>query len=77
MTLNNKVALVTGGTGALGSVIVQRFLAEGAKVAATYFSEKEKLPAPHKALKFIQANVSDETDVIKLFDAVIAQFGRV
>ncbi|MFJ4376294.1 3-(cis-5,6-dihydroxycyclohexa-1,3-dien-1-yl)propanoate dehydrogenase [Pseudomonas japonica] len=31
--LNNQIALVTGGTGGIGSAIVRRYVAEGAKVA--------------------------------------------
>jgi NAD(P)-dependent dehydrogenase (short-subunit alcohol dehydrogenase family) len=37
----DRVALVTGGTGALGSVVVRDLLASGARVAATYTVEAE------------------------------------
>ena len=41
MQSENKTALITGGTGALGSVVVQKFLEENFNVAATYRNEKE------------------------------------
>jgi NAD(P)-dependent dehydrogenase (short-subunit alcohol dehydrogenase family) len=41
MDFQDRVALVTGGTGALGSVVVRDLLASGAHVAATYTVETE------------------------------------
>jgi NAD(P)-dependent dehydrogenase (short-subunit alcohol dehydrogenase family) len=41
MDFEGRVALVTGGTGALGSVVVRDLLAGGARVAATYTVETE------------------------------------
>jgi len=41
MDFQDRVALVTGGTGALGSVVVRDLLASGARVAATYTVETE------------------------------------
>lgn len=40
--LNNKVALVTGGSRGIGAAIVKRLAAEGASVAFTYISSPEK-----------------------------------
>ncbi|HEY4612746.1 MAG TPA: SDR family oxidoreductase, partial [Bacteroidota bacterium] len=77
MGLEKKVALVTGGAGALGTVIVQRLLQEGASVAATYHAEHEKLPASSPKLKWMNADVTREEDVVRLFDDVLATFGRV
>ena len=39
LKLKNKVVLVTGGTGGIGSAIVRGFLAEGAKVAFSSTSQ--------------------------------------
>jgi NAD(P)-dependent dehydrogenase (short-subunit alcohol dehydrogenase family) len=41
MDFQDRVALVTGATGALGSVVVRDLLASGARVAATYTVEAE------------------------------------
>src|SRR5215472_5064972 len=41
MDFQDRVALVTGGTGALGSAVVHDLLASGARVAATYTVETE------------------------------------
>ena len=41
MNLGNRVALVTGGTGALGSAVAMDLLRAGARVAVTYRSEGE------------------------------------
>jgi len=41
MGFENRVAVVTGGTGALGGAVVQDLLARGARVAVTYVLEEE------------------------------------
>lgn len=41
MELANRTAIVTGGTGALGSAVTLDLLAAGARVAVTYLSEAE------------------------------------
>ncbi len=42
MTLQDQVAIVTGGTGALGQAVTLRLLGEGAAVAIPYAVEKER-----------------------------------
>jgi NAD(P)-dependent dehydrogenase (short-subunit alcohol dehydrogenase family) len=41
MSFENRVALVTGGTGALGSTVVLDLISSGARVAAPYRSQEE------------------------------------
>lgn len=79
MSFQGKTVLVTGGSGALGSVIVQRFLAEQAKVALSYLSGKEMDRVKEKIGQSlaVQADVTKEADVVKLFDVVAKQFKRI
>ncbi|MFP9113853.1 SDR family oxidoreductase [Flavobacterium sp. RHBU_3] len=83
-TLENKIALVTGGSRGIGAAIVKRLASEGATVAFTYVAGKEEadklvteLEAQnHKALA-IQANAADEEAVKKAVDTVAATFGKL
>jgi NAD(P)-dependent dehydrogenase (short-subunit alcohol dehydrogenase family) len=81
--LKNKIAIVTGGTGALGKAITMAFLEEGAKVVCTYILDKEKkqclsLTKNHKdKIVFIRADVTKEKDVLNLLTNTIRKFKRV
>lgn len=78
-----KVALITGGTGALGRVVVQKFLNEGANVVTTYIVDREyeeckKLfgdnsPAP----LFIKADATDTENVRDVISAATNKFGKI
>ncbi|MBI2619987.1 MAG: SDR family oxidoreductase [Ignavibacteriales bacterium] len=74
MSLKGKTALVTGGTGALGSVVVERFLREGMNVAAsTQKTETETIRKEGTPL-LIRADVADEFEVRNLFDKVLRRY---
>ncbi len=81
MNFKNKVVLITGGTGALGSAVATAFLQAGAKVVVTYRSEREfdalkaSANAP-EALTGIKTNVLDEAS-IKAMAQQVARFGRL
>jgi len=79
MSLQGKTVLVTGGSGALGSVIVQRFSAEQAQVALSYLTgkEMERVKGAIGQSLAVQADVTKEADVVKLFDVVAKQFKRI
>ena len=50
MTLNGKVALVTGGSGDIGSAIARTLAAEGVKVVVTYVGAEEAASATVQAI---------------------------
>jgi 3-oxoacyl-[acyl-carrier protein] reductase len=79
MSLNDKIALVLGGTGGLGSLIAQRLASEGCSVYATYKSEDSvpRTTAPLETVKLIRTDVTDEHQVQLLFDTVIAESKNV
>lgn len=82
MKLQNKVALITGGTAGLGSATVKLFLAEGATVIFTYRSgreQAEKLLAEFagQPVDTFQADVSKGDQVRALIDYVIGKYGRI
>ena len=79
--LSDKVAIVTGGTGGIGSAIVRAFLREGAKVAFSSTSREKadaliaKLDAPEGQVKGYVADMTKEEDIAKFIADVKADFG--
>ena len=83
--LENRVAIVTGGTGALGRAVVENFLIAGAKVAVPYVVDAEvpilqkqlgnRLPASEIFLK--KADVGDEPQVAKFVADVTAKWSKI
>jgi NAD(P)-dependent dehydrogenase (short-subunit alcohol dehydrogenase family) len=78
--LNNKVAVVTGGTSGIGLAIAKRFAQEGAKVAVTGRSQKtiDEAVAEIGANSLgIQGDVSNPADLTKIYQTVADHFGKV
>lgn len=80
--LKNKVAVITGASKGIGAAIAKHFAAEGAKVVVNYASSKESADEVVKDITdkggiaiAIQADVSKEADVNRLFDATNTAFG--
>ncbi len=80
--LKNKVAVVTGASKGIGAAIAKHFAAEGAKVVVNYASSKEGADKVVKEITdnggtaiAVQADVSNEVDVIRLFDETEKAFG--
>lgn len=82
-SFEESVAIVTGGTGALGSVIAQAFHGRGARVAIPYTSEKSRtslqslFPEGNAKFLFVQADLTSEKEVEGLVGKTLAQFGRI
>lgn len=81
--LENKVALITGGTSGIGLGCAERFAEEGAKVIIVSRNTERgagvelKLQAQGKNVKFIACDVSDRKSVEALRRKVIEQYGRL
>jgi NAD(P)-dependent dehydrogenase (short-subunit alcohol dehydrogenase family) len=82
--LTDRVAVVTGGTGALGQAVVLRLLADGARVAIPYVVEAERdrlaarLPATAADRVFTAfVDVSDLSAMTDFGQVVRDRFGRL
>jgi 3-oxoacyl-[acyl-carrier protein] reductase len=79
---NDKVVLITGATGGIGSATVRRFAEEGARLAITDLTpDATALLADLKPVSgevaFWQADLSDEAQAVQLFANVAERFGRL
>ncbi|MDP2960868.1 MAG: SDR family oxidoreductase [candidate division Zixibacteria bacterium] len=83
MKLKDKIAIITGGTGAIGRVIAETFLKEGAKVLVTYRREeqfKEILPGLSEYKENLFGKKVDVTiaeKVKQLVEETVSQFSRI
>ncbi len=83
MSLAGKVALITGGTGALGRAVTGAFVEAGAAVVVTYVVDPEVpeckacLGSRADAPVFLKADVTAEAQVQKLIRTVVEQLGRI
>jgi len=82
--LENKVAVVTGASKGIGAAIAKHFAAAGAKVVVNYASSKEGAIRVVKEITdqggtaiAVQADVSKEADVTRLFEETNTAFGGV
>lgn len=76
-----KTALVTGGTGGLGLVLVSDFLEQGYKVISVSRDEdkieKAKRLISSPDVTFLQGDITKEEDVRELYMYILNQFGRL
>ena len=85
MRLQNKVAIITGGSRGIGYATAQRFLREGAKVVITASSpataqkavEKLQKEFPDSVVAGISPDLAQYSSVKEAFDQVAAQYGAI
>ncbi len=82
--LENKVAVVTGGSKGIGTAIAQRFGKEKMNVVVNYNSDKEGAEKAVKAIEeaggkavSVQADVSSEEGIQRLLDTALENFGTL
>ena len=80
--MNNKIALVTGGTSGIGKEIVTELLSKGCKVITCYSSNEENARNLEKeinneSLLVLKCDVSDEEQVINMFEEIKERFGHL
>ena len=80
-TLDGRVALISGGTGALGRVVSAAFLAAGAHVIVTYLVDAE-LPGfdaavPKGRRETAKVELTSRADVEALVARIVATHGRI
>jgi NAD(P)-dependent dehydrogenase (short-subunit alcohol dehydrogenase family) len=76
MDLDNKVVLITGAKGGLGTFVTNAFLEAGARVVGVARSI-EQADFPHQRFSAIPADLSSGENARKLVEAAAAQWGRI
>jgi len=83
MGFQQRVALVTGGTGALGSAVALDLLKSGARVAVSYLSDREWASLEGRTgelrplLKGAQVDLEQAQDVERLVEGLLANWQRI
>lgn len=80
MDLQNKVAIITGGSGGLGMAAAKAFLAKGAKVAVFDLQEGDAralAEANPGQIKYYETNVTSEENVAANINQVVEDFGSI
>jgi glucose 1-dehydrogenase len=82
--LANHAAIVTGASSGIGLAVARALAAAGAAVVVNYRSDGdsadalvERIIADNGRAIAVQADVSEEADVVRLFDAAAEAFGRI
>ena len=74
--MDGKVVVVTGASGALGSVVAEAALAQGARVAGVDYAPTQLAATPSR-IELGGVDLSDPAQAKTAIDAVAAHFGRL
>lgn len=83
VTMNNRVAVITGGSKGLGYAMAKQFAASGARVAilargaADLTAAREQLARDGIAVRDYVCDVSSASDIAKAHDRIVADLGPV
>ncbi len=83
LDMNNKVVLVTGGSGAIGSATALKFAENGADIIIHGLSEEKgnkvvkEIEAMGRKALFLKANLSDPEDARNMSITALEKFGKV
>jgi NAD(P)-dependent dehydrogenase (short-subunit alcohol dehydrogenase family) len=79
MEMNNRVAVITGGSGGIGQAMARAFLAEGARaVVLADLNENAVLAAAADiGCEGVRCNVTDESQIIDLVRSTLAKHGQI
>jgi len=78
MTLDGKIAVVTGGRGGIGRAVVKRLMKEGATVYAADLSEQGSLKEhDDDGSHFVKLDVTSEADAKALFKQITDEHGKL
>lgn len=76
---SKKVVLITGGTGALGGMLVKKFLNSGAVTISSFHNEKdaEKLKIENSKVELIELDILQETQLLERIPKLVKKFGTI
>jgi NAD(P)-dependent dehydrogenase (short-subunit alcohol dehydrogenase family) len=76
---SNKVVLITGGTGALGRILVKKFIDSGATTISSFLNEKEaeKLKTANPEVELIDLEIGKEEQILKMIPILVEKFGSI
>lgn len=80
--LKDKIVVITGASGGIGSAIARKFAAEGAKLVLHCRANRTRTETLRRELSSVetlavQADLTKEAEVRRMFAAAVKRFGRV